>query len=193
MGASRTAPLLATCPPCARPRPALIGARGARGAAIGRRPVWRGVRRACGGGGRAEAAESGPRWVRRNDRGARGCGDPGGAGGSGYLPLTHPLPPSPQAAFQKAAEEVKQLKSQPTDQEMLEIYSHYKQATVGDVNTGGYRRSLSLSALPSAAVTRCRLGTDLCAGGHGLTRSGFVQFVVFRLTRLPPSVPRMRA
>ncbi|XP_030341852.1 acyl-CoA-binding protein isoform X1 [Strigops habroptila] len=39
------------------------------------------------------------------------------------------------AAFQKAAEEVKQLKSQPTDQEMLDIYSHYKQATVGDVNT----------------------------------------------------------
>ncbi|OWK60434.1 Acyl-CoA-binding protein [Lonchura striata] len=41
-----------------------------------------------------------------------------------------------EAAFQKAAEEVKQLKSQPTDQEMLQVYSHYKQATVGDVNTG---------------------------------------------------------
>ncbi|KAM9287360.1 acyl-CoA-binding protein [Morus bassanus] len=40
-----------------------------------------------------------------------------------------------EAAFQKAAEEVKQLKSQPTDQEMLDVYSHYKQATVGDVNT----------------------------------------------------------
>ncbi|XP_030309647.1 acyl-CoA-binding protein [Calypte anna] len=40
-----------------------------------------------------------------------------------------------EAAFQKAAEEVKKLKSQPTDQEMLDIYSHYKQATVGDVNT----------------------------------------------------------
>ncbi|KAJ7403301.1 Acyl-CoA-binding protein [Pitangus sulphuratus] len=40
-----------------------------------------------------------------------------------------------EAAFQKAAEEVKQLKSQPADQEMLDIYSHYKQATVGDVNT----------------------------------------------------------
>uniref|UniRef100_A0A672TIZ9 Acyl-CoA-binding protein n=1 Tax=Strigops habroptila TaxID=2489341 RepID=A0A672TIZ9_STRHB len=46
-----------------------------------------------------------------------------------------------EAAFQKAAEEVKQLKSQPTDQEMLDIYSHYKQATVGDVNTGRYRLS----------------------------------------------------
>ncbi|KAI1237341.1 hypothetical protein IHE44_0014606 [Lamprotornis superbus] len=80
-----------------------------------------------------------------------------------------------EAAFQKAAEEVKQLKSQPTDQEMLEIYSHYKQATVGDVNTGGYRpgcprrrrwrrflrQNLSPVALPSAKVTQCRLGTDL--------------------------------
>lgn len=41
-----------------------------------------------------------------------------------------------QAEFQKAAEEVKQLKAKPTDAEMLEIYSLYKQATVGDVNTG---------------------------------------------------------
>ncbi|PKU27457.1 acyl- -binding protein [Limosa lapponica baueri] len=49
-----------------------------------------------------------------------------------------------EAAFQKAAEEVKQLKSQPTDQEMLDIYSHYKQATVGDVNTGRYRLGLAL-------------------------------------------------
>nr|XP_028600045.1 acyl-CoA-binding protein [Podarcis muralis] len=40
-----------------------------------------------------------------------------------------------QAEFEKAAEEVKKLKTQPTDQEMLAIYSHYKQATVGDVNT----------------------------------------------------------
>uniref|UniRef100_A0A8D0HFP5 Acyl-CoA-binding protein n=1 Tax=Sphenodon punctatus TaxID=8508 RepID=A0A8D0HFP5_SPHPU len=40
-----------------------------------------------------------------------------------------------QAEFEKAAEEVKRLKSQPTDPEMLEIYSHFKQATVGDVNT----------------------------------------------------------
>uniref|UniRef100_A0A670IGY6 Acyl-CoA-binding protein n=1 Tax=Podarcis muralis TaxID=64176 RepID=A0A670IGY6_PODMU len=40
-----------------------------------------------------------------------------------------------QAEFEKAAEEVKKLKTQPTDQEMLDIYSHSKQATVGDVNT----------------------------------------------------------
>ncbi|XP_018089359.1 diazepam binding inhibitor isoform X1 [Xenopus laevis] len=40
-----------------------------------------------------------------------------------------------QAAFEKAAEEVKQLKSTPADEEMLETYALYKQATVGDVNT----------------------------------------------------------
>ncbi|EHB15573.1 Acyl-CoA-binding protein, partial [Heterocephalus glaber] len=39
-----------------------------------------------------------------------------------------------QAEFEKAAEEVKHLKTQPSDQEMF-IYSHYKQATVGDINT----------------------------------------------------------
>jgi diazepam-binding inhibitor (GABA receptor modulating acyl-CoA-binding protein) len=39
------------------------------------------------------------------------------------------------AEFHKAAEEVKKLKTQPTDAEMLELYSLYKQATVGDINT----------------------------------------------------------
>ncbi|MEJ1270337.1 cilia and flagella associated protein 126 [Cricetulus griseus] len=37
-----------------------------------------------------------------------------------------------QAEFDKAAEEVKRLETQPTDEEMLFIYSHFKQATVGD-------------------------------------------------------------
>ncbi|KTG35249.1 hypothetical protein cypCar_00034863 [Cyprinus carpio] len=40
-----------------------------------------------------------------------------------------------QAEFQKAAEEVKQLKTKPTDAEVLDIYGLYKQATLGDVNT----------------------------------------------------------
>uniref|UniRef100_A0A8D0RJM5 Acyl-CoA-binding protein n=2 Tax=Sus scrofa TaxID=9823 RepID=A0A8D0RJM5_PIG len=39
------------------------------------------------------------------------------------------------AEFEKAAEEVKNLKTKPADDEMLFIYSHYKQATVGDINT----------------------------------------------------------
>lgn len=39
------------------------------------------------------------------------------------------------AEFQKAAEDVKNLKAKPSDAEMLEIYSYYKQAVVGDINT----------------------------------------------------------
>ncbi|VDK48604.1 unnamed protein product [Anisakis simplex] len=37
--------------------------------------------------------------------------------------------------FEEAAEKVKKLKKRPTDDEMLEVYSLYKQATVGDINT----------------------------------------------------------
>ncbi|XP_041613553.1 acyl-CoA-binding protein-like [Vulpes lagopus] len=40
-----------------------------------------------------------------------------------------------QAEFDKATEDVKHLETKPADDEMLFIYSHYKQATVGDVNT----------------------------------------------------------
>uniref|UniRef100_A0A3P8RTF1 Acyl-CoA binding domain containing 7 n=1 Tax=Amphiprion percula TaxID=161767 RepID=A0A3P8RTF1_AMPPE len=39
------------------------------------------------------------------------------------------------ADFEKAAEDVKKVKTRPTDEELLELYSLYKQATVGDVNT----------------------------------------------------------
>lgn len=37
--------------------------------------------------------------------------------------------------FDKAAQDVKNLNSKPTDAEMLEVYALFKQATVGDVNT----------------------------------------------------------
>nr|CAD7577966.1 unnamed protein product [Timema californicum] len=37
--------------------------------------------------------------------------------------------------FTKAAEDVKVLKATPSDEELLEVYALYKQATVGDVNT----------------------------------------------------------
>ncbi|PNI53540.1 DBI isoform 8 [Pan troglodytes] len=40
-----------------------------------------------------------------------------------------------EAEFEKAAEEVRHLKTKPSDEEMLFIYGHYKQATVGDINT----------------------------------------------------------
>ncbi|XP_074551084.1 acyl-CoA-binding protein [Halichoeres trimaculatus] len=37
--------------------------------------------------------------------------------------------------FNTAAEDVKKLKEKPADEEMLQVYSLFKQATVGDVNT----------------------------------------------------------
>lgn len=37
--------------------------------------------------------------------------------------------------FEKAAADVNNLKSRPSDDELLEIYALYKQATVGDCNT----------------------------------------------------------
>ncbi|XP_066253074.1 putative acyl-CoA-binding protein [Euwallacea similis] len=37
--------------------------------------------------------------------------------------------------FNKAAEDVKKLKSKPSDNDLLELYALFKQATVGDVNT----------------------------------------------------------
>ncbi|CAH3186747.1 unnamed protein product, partial [Porites evermanni] len=38
-------------------------------------------------------------------------------------------------AFLKAADEVKKLTKEPSDPDKLEVYSLYKQATVGDCNT----------------------------------------------------------
>lgn len=37
--------------------------------------------------------------------------------------------------FQTAAEDVKKLKSKPSDQDLLEIYALFKQGSIGDVNT----------------------------------------------------------
>lgn len=37
--------------------------------------------------------------------------------------------------FNKAAEEVKELRAPASDADLLELYSLYKQATVGDCNT----------------------------------------------------------
>ena len=40
----------------------------------------------------------------------------------------------PSAEFDTAAEDVKKLPSKPNNDEMLETYAFYKQATVGDCN-----------------------------------------------------------
>ncbi|XP_020783659.1 acyl-CoA-binding domain-containing protein 7 [Boleophthalmus pectinirostris] len=41
---------------------------------------------------------------------------------------------SHQAEFSKIAEDVKKVKTRPTDQELLDLYGLYKQSVVGDVN-----------------------------------------------------------
>lgn len=41
-----------------------------------------------------------------------------------------------QAEFEKIAEDVKNVKTRPSDQELLDLYGLYKQALVGDINTG---------------------------------------------------------
>lgn len=50
--------------------------------------------------------------------------------------MTHGVWPHLQAEFEQIAEDVKKVKAKPTDQELLDLYGLYKQATVGDVNTG---------------------------------------------------------
>lgn len=41
-------------------------------------------------------------------------------------------------SFEEAVDRVKNLKESPSDNDLLEIYALYKQATVGDVNTGRF-------------------------------------------------------
>ncbi|XP_066501823.1 acyl-CoA-binding domain-containing protein 7 [Hoplias malabaricus] len=39
-----------------------------------------------------------------------------------------------QKEFEQHAEDVKKVKTRPSDQELLDLYGLYKQATVGDIN-----------------------------------------------------------
>lgn len=41
-----------------------------------------------------------------------------------------------KAEFEKMAEDVKQVKTRPTDKELLNLYGLYKQSLVGDINIG---------------------------------------------------------
>ncbi|KAM3857074.1 acyl-CoA-binding domain-containing protein 7-like [Diretmus argenteus] len=50
--------------------------------------------------------------------------------------VSAPAVPFKQESFEKAAEDVKILKTRPNNGELSEIYGLYKQATVGDVNIG---------------------------------------------------------
>jgi acyl-CoA-binding protein len=48
--------------------------------------------------------------------------------------------------FNQAAEKVKNLTKRPSDEELLELYALYKQATVGDNNTGNRQTTALLTS-----------------------------------------------
>ena len=50
-----------------------------------------------------------------------------------------------QADFDAAAAAVKQLTQRPSNDELLQLYGLFKQVTVGDNNTGAYRRLVVVS------------------------------------------------
>ncbi|XP_040978217.1 acyl-CoA-binding domain-containing protein 7 isoform X2 [Aquila chrysaetos chrysaetos] len=58
---------------------------------------------------------------------------PGGEGARPFLGHPHSIM-TLQDDFDGAAEDVKKLKTRPTDDELKELYGFYKQATVGDIN-----------------------------------------------------------
>lgn len=40
------------------------------------------------------------------------------------------------AEFTKSAEGVKNLTTKPSNDDLLQLYAHFKQATIGEINTG---------------------------------------------------------
>lgn len=52
-----------------------------------------------------------------------------------------------QAEFEKIAQDVQKVKTRPTDQELLDLYGLFKQANIGDVNTGEISRRAAWHAL----------------------------------------------
>jgi diazepam-binding inhibitor (GABA receptor modulating acyl-CoA-binding protein) len=49
--------------------------------------------------------------------------------------MAMPMTDVSRVDFDRAAEEVRQLKNKPTDSELLKLYALFKQGIVGDVNT----------------------------------------------------------
>ena len=60
----------------------------------------------------------------------------------------------PCQAFLKAAEEVKTFKTEPSDPDKLELYGFYKQATVGDCNTGSGQLNFTCLSVFSVIVVQ---------------------------------------
>lgn len=78
--------------------------------------------------------------------------------------------------FTKAQERIKTLKNQPSNDTLLELYSLYKQATVGDVE--GKR--------PGMLDLKGRAKFDAWAGRKGTTKDAAMQQYVALVHRLVP-------
>lgn len=72
-------------------------------------------------------------------------------------------------SFEEAVDQVKNLKETPSDNDLLELYGYYKQATVGDVNTGEWNCYIA-RLLNSCSSTRHNLITFFTA------KPGFLDF-----------------
>jgi len=79
--------------------------------------------------------------------------------------------------FTKAQERIKTLKSQPSNDTLLELYSLYKQATVGDVD--GKR--------PGMLDLKGRAKFDAWAGRKGTSKDAAMQQYVTLVNRLVPA------
>lgn len=82
-----------------------------------------------------------------------------------------------QAKFDTAAAEVKQLKAKPTDEEMLQVYSLFKQASVGDVNTGESPDCLITASCQTTGIANLWV---IDCGGFNLNISASVTFKIVR-------------
>jgi acyl-CoA-binding protein len=79
--------------------------------------------------------------------------------------------------FTKAQERIKTLKSQPSNDTLLELYSLFKQATVGDVD--GKR--------PGLLDLKGRAKFDAWAGRKGTSKDAAMQQYVALVNRLVPT------
>ncbi|KAK0174622.1 hypothetical protein PV327_010378 [Microctonus hyperodae] len=80
--------------------------------------------------------------------------------------------------FEKAAAEVKELVSSPSDADLLELYALYKQATVGDCNT----------TRPGMLDFKGKAKWDAWDGKKGLSQDEAKEKYVAQVTKLIESI-----
>ncbi len=75
-----------------------------------------------------------------------------------------------QEDFEAAAEEAKTLSPEPTDEDKLVLYGLFKQATVGDVNTGACGLSVSGAGEARSLLLIATMSMPLCRRHAVVTR-----------------------